>query len=207
MGGNEAAAGEPVPQTGAFGPVFAPLRHEAADLAEGRPLREEHGRKVEEFAGAAVADRDTARRVDHDEALVHVLEGRLDERGLVAQLRLDLLAIGDVADHVDEFDQLAGLLIEQERRIDLEPDPGTVFVAGAIGDGAARLAGAVLEEAAEMGPHGVVVLGVDEVDRLAADELLGRVARHGRAGGRQVLDGAVEGDAGDESVVLSARSR
>ena len=69
-------------------PIFllSPLPGE--DIVEMRLNRHQLRRQIHDFDGAAVAERDHAVRVDHQDTLVHVFEGRFEELRFFGQAAL-----------------------------------------------------------------------------------------------------------------------
>jgi hypothetical protein len=124
--------------------------------------------------------------------------GQAGERvveGLVLELRLEGLALGDVADVDDDpGDRLLGEQVRAER-LDVAPLVGGVAYAEfGRGGRPRRLTG----ERGDERQHALCLLGVDDVDERALGDRLGGMAEHLLDRGADVAHGAVAADDADD---------
>ena len=84
------------------------LAHVGADGPVARPIIDHLFRQAEEFEGAIVDHRHRSIGRDHQQALVHAIEGRLQQHRLLGQRGLGLLLIGHISEDAENRYDLVG---------------------------------------------------------------------------------------------------
>ena len=84
--------------------------HVLAHGSVGRTQRHQLRGKAEQFESPAVGDRHPTIRSDHQEALIHTVQGRLEECRLLGQLPLGPLQFGDIREDAEQRTRLRSVV-------------------------------------------------------------------------------------------------